>query len=1044
MVVNFDGFSRFELPSFLLCNPGSKYKDDGTISNVLGYLSDTSDEECVFNFNTTSELNFRLYKSDSLYKEVKNRRMLYVEDIGFFVITSVDEGMSSDGQYKDVTASSCEIELENKKIPVIGEIDLNEAQSSGSYVENNTYTFSSLFEKVVGVCPLWSVGKVDNSLQNKRRTFEDVDTDTNVLSFLLSDMQEAYECIFEFDTTRRTINAYSQDNFVVQTDIHLTTDDFISELEISEDSDEIYTALTAFGEDDLGLQLVNPLGGNIIYNFDYYLDWMSEELQKKVKAWQAEVGEQLSSDIMPETITLTNIMAYENSGYFPATRSNCEWQTSTRHPDDGSTKAVKILPSAEGECTLTSSAHDLFASHKYYLSFQVMTETALTASFDWYWPVAEPLAARISADCEAMTWTRLSAEFTRTDFTDGSYPCRWDYNNEGESVNLWFTSCMLFDLTEAFGAGNEPSKEWMDANVMTFGDSVSVKTDANFYKLRHGYTDADGNRVEGYFELQQDLLDKQAEIDKLTNQLYYYNQLYINIATSTAEADIQEYNNKIEEYGGSTAGISPAITTSDEVAEVKDKISGYISDCNTKKSQAESELSNLQSEGGALSTNTAKIAEIVNRLKMTAYFTAEEQEELSFYIYEGTYDDEYVTVTEDMPWYDPDGVEPDRLTQIQTLYDRAQKRLTKVSAPKCEYTAEVENFVFQKEFSHWGDQLNAGCLINVELDENDVAALFLSTITINYHDKELSFTFGNRFDRLDPKALYEDVLGNITRTANSISYVKDILYPIKNGEFDAFKEALASSRSLAKDAALNATDQEIVIDDTGLLGRRSDGEGGYDPKQLKMTNRNLVFTDDGWKTCKTALGEISLPDGSGETAYGLNAELLTGNLIMTSNLKIVDSSNNPVISVDEDGVHANFNGAVTESNIKNVLNTQWDADASGWNFAANFDEYKEYIQVGLLDDGTTGVRILHSSDPNAKSFYSQFNADELAFYSVPGGGASEKNTWMTSDALNIRRARIFDELLLGCNDEAEKSDVDYGKWSIKTDEDDGLGIFWNG
>lgn len=87
---------------------------------------------------------------------------------------------------------------------------------------------------------------------------------------------------------------------------------------------------------------------------------------------------------------------------------------------------------------------------------------------------------------------------------------------------------------------------------------------------------------------------------------------------------------------------------------------------------------------------------------------------------------------------------------------------------------------------------------------------------------------------------------------------------------------------------------------------------------------------------------------------------------------------------------------------------------------------------------------MHSSDPNAKSFYSQFNADELAFYSVPGGGASEKNTWMTSDALNIRRARIFDELLLGCNDEAEKSDVDYGKWSIKTDEDDGLGIFWNG
>ena len=176
---------------------------------------------------------------------------------------------------------------------------------------------------------------------------------------------------------------------------------------------------------------------------------------------------------MAKTITLSNIVAYNNKGYFPATRSNCTWGTWSGHPDDGSTISMAISPSAAGECTLTSAAHDLVASHKYYLSFWVYLNSALSASFDWYWPIAEPVAARFSSDFAARTWTRLSTVFTRTQFTDGSYPCRWDYNNEGTSVKVWVSSFMLFDLTEAFGAGYEPSKEWMDTHI-SFSDSQTV------------------------------------------------------------------------------------------------------------------------------------------------------------------------------------------------------------------------------------------------------------------------------------------------------------------------------------------------------------------------------------------------------------------------------------------------------------------------------------------------------------------------------------------------------------------------------------------
>ena len=181
-----------------------------------------------------------------------------------------------------------------------------------------------------------------------------------------------------------------------------------------------------------------------------------------------------------KTITLTNIMANDGKGWFNASRSNCTWSLSSDTPGDGAASSVKVTPSAAGECTLTSSAHDLVASHKYYISFQVKLAAATSGSCDWYWPIAEPVAARLDFNVAANTWTRLSATFERTTFTDGSQKCRWDYNNtDGANTAIYLTSVMLFDLTAAFGEGNEPNKEWMDENVASFGDSVTVQYTEN-------------------------------------------------------------------------------------------------------------------------------------------------------------------------------------------------------------------------------------------------------------------------------------------------------------------------------------------------------------------------------------------------------------------------------------------------------------------------------------------------------------------------------------------------------------------------------------
>lgn len=195
---------------------------------------------------------------------------------------------------------------------------------------------------------------------------------------------------------------------------------------------------------------------------------------------------------MSTTVALTNIMANKNTGFFPAFLGNCSWQLSSITPGDGSTNSAKVIPSAQGEVTLTSAAHDLVASHKYYVTFKIRFESAVTGTFDWYWPVAEPAAASgMTVNAAAGAWTRLSAVFDRASFTDGNYPCRFDYNNnDGGNKTFWFTSCMLIDLTAAFGAGKEPSKDWLDKHITAFSDTPTVQYIDNLGELFKDIADA--------------------------------------------------------------------------------------------------------------------------------------------------------------------------------------------------------------------------------------------------------------------------------------------------------------------------------------------------------------------------------------------------------------------------------------------------------------------------------------------------------------------------------------------------------------------------
>ena len=217
MIVKYSSLNRLEKPKFTLCNPGSTY-NNGLLSKVVGILVDTEAEEIVFNFNSTSELNMRVNKvvrddeEDNqhtyfMYKSIQNRRLIFVDNIGYFMITNVNDGFDGKIHYKDMTAKSIDTEITQKMLP---------------YIENKTYRFLSdetgtnkgLLETIVETLPLWTIGEVDEVVASKWRTFEDVDVSLNCLAFFLENMQDAYECLFVFDCKNTALYFGDEISFV--------------------------------------------------------------------------------------------------------------------------------------------------------------------------------------------------------------------------------------------------------------------------------------------------------------------------------------------------------------------------------------------------------------------------------------------------------------------------------------------------------------------------------------------------------------------------------------------------------------------------------------------------------------------------------------------------------------------------------------------------------------------------------------------------------------------------------------------------------------
>lgn len=339
-------------------------------------------------------------------------------------------------------------------------------------------------------------------------------------------------------------------------------------------------------------------------------------------------------------------------------------------------------------------------------------------------------------------------------------------------------------------------------------------------------------------------------------------------------------------------------------------------------SSAESALASIEAELKAANTG---LKALQDQIALNAVFTPAEMEVLSRFIQQGAYTEENITRQDNMSYEEVQA-------QALELYKKAQSLLNTISTPRYEYSVETGSFIFQKEFAHLTNQLNSGCLIDVRLAEDDIASLLLLEMAVDYDGKELSLTFGNRYKLSDPSALFNDLVGgSVAKTASTVEYLRNTFdFKQQRDELSELQKLKDESINLTHNMVVNADNQVMVIDASGISGRRAvvDAEfnptGEFDPEVLKITNNAIAFSTDDFQTTETVLGKNLLPDGvttpDGKNyMYGLNAKLLMGDLIIGENLKV---------SGEIEGRLINAKGLTVNNGVTDTLKVDENGDVS--------------------------------------------------------------------------------------------------------------------
>ena len=172
-------------------------------------------------------------------------------------------------------------------------------------------------------------------------------------------------------------------------------------------------------------------------------------------------------------------------------------------------------------------------------------------------------------------------------------------------------------------------------------------------------------------------------------------------------------------------------------------------------------------------------------------------------------------------------------------------------------------------------------LIQIDFDESD-----LTKINVTFSEDVVDVT--------NTASDIKSILSQVTSISTSYSSTvkKSKLGTTAYNEFDNIKrEGLLSSKYVIA----NSSNEEVIYDSNGILCRSETDIGEYGEHQLRLNGNGIYLTDDAWDNVREAIGLIQY---NGKWVYGLIADAIVGDLMITENLKVLNKNSSVIINKD--------------------------------------------------------------------------------------------------------------------------------------------------
>lgn len=876
-----------------------------------GHIANYKVDDISFkmNMNSADEFSFTAYRymtledgteyEEPLWDKISDFKLIYVKETNTYYEIKVS-GTDNLATYKTIDATSlCEAELSQYNLYGI-EINTEDDIARDDYIQPtifyrsldglevgsddyNAAKNSSLLHRILwgsGKAKNYTIKHVDESIANLQRTFS-IDG-TSIYDFLTGDCAEQFNCLFVFDSTNRSISVY-----------------------------DLYSVCM---NDDCGYRLNDKDNPNHLHYRGDFKDVCPKCGSKHIEVYGEDTMVFIDKENLTDEVSFsTNADELKNCFHLKAGDDDMTAAVVSLNPNG--TSYLYYISDYQKEDMSQDLVNKINSYDKLYISYvdeyeQLMLDMYTAIDWQLYYmdemmPGAIPPDKRESSGSTEITtkpietaeqqipklsvnnlnYTAISSVTSSTSISTVESAIK-NYAKVFVDTSKFKIETIEDSVGSVYKSGSDNCIQWTGKfKVTNFSDKNDVATSSSLTLVIY----------DNYPEFINQKIKKSIVTDDSTGNIY--DILKID--------DIGKYKESIELYGivRLQSFLESIKNVEDILIQQGNKAQDlYYGKYHQMEIITENELNSRQIQYNTwvnkeeeYSTRKSKIQDMLN---FETYLGSKLYREFCSYRRDQDYsNDNYVS----------DGLNnTDLFSNAREFIKTAQEELKKAATLQCNISCKIKNLFALDEFELFWDKFQIGNWITIGYD-NEYFRLRLISVQgslSDFSNIDVEFSSATQVNNITTNI--KDVLDQAQSMSTSYSYIAKQSNKGKEAN-DTISDAMKNGYNAALSMIKSNDHEEIIFNSHGITAQSYNDEiNDYDPEKLKITHNVLAFTDDDFKSLKTVLGKILMPDGTYK--FGLNAEVLMGSFLLGKYLTMKNSDN--TMTFNENGLYVT-NGSNT-------------------------------------------------------------------------------------------------------------------------------------